>query len=100
MCIRDSGSDGVAADGHAAVIDLTGIDINHLAVPDHQIGRSLTLRNGCLLYTSLHMETRGDEIAVLVAMVAADATHQHQFIVPVVGCLLYTSVHGQKQDYG
>lgn len=40
------GSDGVAADGHAAVIDLTGIDIDHLAVPDHQIGRSLTLRNG------------------------------------------------------
>ena len=35
----------------------------------------------------LHMETRGDEIAVLAAMVAADATHQHQFIVPVVGVL-------------
>ena len=33
------------------------------------------------------METRGDEIAVLAAMVAADATHQHQFIVPVVGVL-------------
>ena len=36
----------------------------------------------------LHMETRSDEIAVLTAMVAADTTHQHQFIVPVVGVLL------------
>ena len=35
----------------------------------------------------LHMETRSDEIAVLTAMVAADTTHQHQFIVPVVGVL-------------
>ena len=35
----------------------------------------------------LHMEARSDEIAVLAAMVAADAAHQHQFIVPVVGVL-------------
>ena len=40
------GGDGVAADCHTTVINLTGIDIDHLAVPDHQIGRSLTLRNG------------------------------------------------------
>ena len=39
--------DLVAADGHAAVIDLTGINIDDLTVPDHQIGRSLRpLRNG------------------------------------------------------
>ena len=35
----------------------------------------------------LHMETRSDEIAVLAAMVATDATHQHQFVFPVVGVL-------------
>ena len=40
------GCDGVAADCHTTVINLTGIDIDHLAVPDHQISRSLPLRNG------------------------------------------------------
>ena len=37
---------GVATDGHAAVVNLTGINIDYLAVPDHQIGRSLPFRNG------------------------------------------------------